>query len=153
VKRFVGLAAVAAIAAAVLALPVAATPDDTKGKSCANYTSGFASYTIANGTGTVDANMTLAQPMCANVGYTLYVYTADAAGNIGSQIDVIQGTATANPDVVNFHDSFDASLAPYGVFIYAVTTKGNGGAIADRAPDTGYELVTPDFGGCCVNFG
>lgn len=137
-KRFLALLVVAAAAAAALAVPSGAV--DTKGPPCANIASGTGGYTVSPPD--LLFFVTLEEPSCAAVTYTLEIYDSTGTTLLATQtISGVSGQTT-----LTFHETFEGTTAdPDGVCVVGTTSLGR--HVADRAPDVGCSFIAPDSSG------
>jgi len=126
--------------------PLPGTPDDTTIKACADYSTGPHSdgaYDPSNGS--LNFQVILADYMCKNVTYSLFVYAGSStAGSVLFQ-DVRHGDSNSNLYAINT----TVPGTPANVCVYATTTKSNG-TLDDRAPNVAgscYSVPTPAFPG------
>jgi hypothetical protein len=128
-----GLTVAGAMSGAALA-----AEGDSRGPRCTDIVDGGAFYPSA---GVVAAEVTVANPACANVTYTLWVAPATADGTLTGPFVAIT-TATTDVDelgrgVVTLTGTVSGS--PEAICAYAETSLGK--RVRDRGPDTGCEIV------------
>lgn len=141
-KRFLALLAVGAAVAAALAVPSGAV--DAKGPPCADITfgdGGFSSFATEPPISLVDWRFDLAQPSCAGVTYTLYIY--DLTGDTLLATDTVSGVGGAPS--ISFSEAVIGAMDPLGVCLVGTTSIGR--HVIDRAPDQGCAPLTPDGSG------
>lgn len=143
-KRFLALLAVAAAVTALV--PVASgAVDDTKGPSCANIVfgdGGYSFFATQPPSASLDWRVDLAEPSCASVTYTLYIY--DSTGERLLETETVSGVSGA--ESISFSEAFvGATATSAGVCLVGTTSLGR--HVADRAPDLGCAPVTPDGSG------
>jgi hypothetical protein len=146
--RRIALLSILVLAVATVAMaPNAVGSTDTSGPRCADIVDGLGGYAYFQTDGVTplthphfDFSISLADPACASIAYTLYVSLDNAAPY------PVQGTASGT--TVTFPtQTFNKGNAPLSICVYAQTIK-NGGQVADRAPDAGCNTYNRgDFGG------
>lgn len=140
VRRIV-LLALAALATAIAVPSLALAHEDAQGPPCSDIVGGDGFYT-ADGTVTVIIN--LDRPSCEQVSYQAFAVAAD-----GTVHELTLVSSTADGSVI-FQKNVDSST----VCVYAMTSIGGGGHVADRAPSLEGQcvLLTRGSGGGFTGF-